>query len=136
MLTKARIPTIRFCQSWNSCQYECQACTGQQPRFVIINFVIPFSFRKLFSMDDILRKYQGKDIAKSKEKVENSLPLFDKVGEPDQDFLTEIELLRHYREESFPLLKVNHHFIFIILLFINTVVINVFLRFSATKQGK
>ena len=93
-------------------------------------------------MDDILRKYQGKDIAKSKEKVENSLPLFDKVGEPDQDFLTEIELLRNYREESFPLLKVNNH-IFIIanivnividILTCNTVVINTFLRFSATKQ--
>ena len=81
-------------------------------------------------MDDILRKYQGKDIAKSKEKVENSLPLFAKVGEPDQDFLTEIELLRNYREESFPLLKVNNHFVLIIanivILTCSTVVIDIF----------
>ncbi|XP_057316891.1 uncharacterized protein LOC130657921 isoform X1 [Hydractinia symbiolongicarpus] len=65
--------------------------------------------KKMFNMDEILRKHSDKeiprDISKCKQKVEKSLRCFEKVQEPDRDFTTEVELLRHFREETYLLQK-------------------------------
>lgn len=61
-------------------------------------------------MEEILRKYNDRegprDVSKCKQKVEKSLSCFAKVAEPDKDFVTEVELLSHYREEIFYVRKV------------------------------
>lgn len=61
-------------------------------------------------MEEILRKYNDgdgpRDLSKCKQKVEKSLSCFTKVTEPDKDFITEVELLPHYKEEIFHVMKV------------------------------
>ncbi|XP_066934693.1 uncharacterized protein [Clytia hemisphaerica] len=65
--------------------------------------------KKIFNLDEIVKKYndvQGpRDVSKCKQKVEKSLNCFSKVAEPDKDFVTEVELLSHYREEIFHIKK-------------------------------
>ena len=75
------------------------------------NIYIFFFLRKIFNMEEILKKYSDRgtprDVSKCKQKVEKSLSCFSKVAEPDKDFVTEVELLSHFREEIFHVKKVN-----------------------------
>lgn len=74
-------------------------------------YIYIFFLRKIFNMEEILKKYSDRgtprDVSKCKQKVEKSLSCFSKVAEPDKDFVTEVELLSHFREEIFHVKKVN-----------------------------
>ena len=78
--------------------------------FADIFSIVLFTHRRLLNIDDLLRKYHKespKEISKSKKKIENSLVRFADVKDIEKDFITEVKLLKDYKEEVYHVHKVG-----------------------------